>query len=152
MAGYPSKVGDTYIKDGRVFIKVKAHPVFGTGWVRRSHVVWFDNTGYKPDWKNKREIVHHRDDDKQNDVFDNLELMTQAKHLELHAPRLGVKDSEATKAKLSSARLGNQNRTGVAHDDLSKKKISEGLKKSWTKPERRAYIDGRQRDTQGKLK
>jgi hypothetical protein len=51
---------------------------------RNSHHVWFLNTGYWPDFENKREVIHHIDGDHQNDDFSNLQLMTNAEHSTLH--------------------------------------------------------------------
>ena len=51
----------------------------------KSHHVWFLNTGYWPDYKNKREVIHHIDGDNQNDDFSNLQLMTHAEHTSLHS-------------------------------------------------------------------
>lgn len=51
---------------------------------RNSHYVWFQNTGYWPDFKNKQEVVHHIDGDISNDDFSNLRLMTNADHSTFH--------------------------------------------------------------------
>ena len=49
-----------------------------------SHYVWWQNTGYWPDWKNKMEIIHHINEDILDDRFENLQLMTQREHMSLH--------------------------------------------------------------------
>lgn len=49
-----------------------------------SHYVWFQNTGYWPDYKNKQEVIHHLDGNPQNDDFSNLQLMTHREHMKIH--------------------------------------------------------------------
>jgi hypothetical protein len=78
-----------------------------------SHYVWFQNTGYWPDWKNKREVIHHRNGNQKDDRFENLELLvSQKEHMskEVHikpdrkgekAYWYGKKRSEETKRKIS---------------------------------------------------
>ena len=56
---------------------------------KHSHYVWFLNTGYWPDFKNKQEVIHHIDGDHQNNDFSNLQLMVNTTHLELHNPSRG---------------------------------------------------------------
>jgi hypothetical protein len=49
-----------------------------------SHYVWYQNTGYWPDFENKQEVIHHIDGDPLNDDFANLQLMTSSEHTSLH--------------------------------------------------------------------
>lgn len=57
----------------RVMFKGKRIPI--------SHKVWFENTEYIPI---KGEVVHHKDFDKYNNNFANLQLMTISEHIKLH--------------------------------------------------------------------
>lgn len=114
--------------------------------------VWFDHHGWLPDWKGKREVIHHKDGDHSNNCIDNLEVITQSEHVRLHNPRLGVKATEEERAKLSAAKLGNKNRLGVKHTEEGKAKIAAGVKKNWERPERKAFIRDRGRTTEGKFK
>jgi len=78
-----------------------------------SHLVWFLNTGYWPDWENKKEVIHHINGDSTDDRFENLQLMTFSEHLTLHNkirfkdprnhPNYGSPHSEETKKRISDA-------------------------------------------------
>jgi len=45
--------------------------------------VWFENTGYLPNFKNNEQI-HHIDGDKHNNDFDNLMLVSVSEHTRIH--------------------------------------------------------------------
>jgi len=49
-------------------------------WKPRAQVVWEEVNGPVPIGF----VIHHRDEDKLNDAIGNLELVTRARHLELH--------------------------------------------------------------------
>ncbi len=66
---------------GRIKVKVVNHPEFGTGWVLRSHLVYWRRTKI---CVKKGYVIHHCDDDKTNDTFWNLELMTGSRHSKIH--------------------------------------------------------------------
>jgi len=69
-------------KSGYVEVKVVDHPVFGTRYVTKHRLVWWENTGEH--WKGNDPLVHHKDDNKQNNDFDNLEKMNLAEHARMH--------------------------------------------------------------------
>ena len=68
-------------RNGRILVKVVNHPAFGTGFIKRAHLIW---------WSHHREIcppgfvIHHKDENKANDKIDNLEKMTESKHSSHH--------------------------------------------------------------------
>lgn len=51
-------------------------------WKLRAQVAWEAANGPIPDGMG----VHHRDENKLNDAIENLELVSKAKHLEIHVP------------------------------------------------------------------
>ena len=60
------------------------------GYALRTHVVWWLATGK---CHRKGEDLHHKDENKLNDIFSNLELLTHGNHSVLHnqlAPITGV--------------------------------------------------------------
>ena len=79
-----------------------------------SHYIWFQNTGYWPDWENKREIIHHINDDRLDDRFKNLQIMTNNEHMRLHRNEW--------------LKTHKHNHLGTKLSEEHKKKISEGLK------------------------
>ena len=64
-----------------------------------SHYIWFLNTGYWCDYKNKREIIHHINGNRRDDKFKNLELKTIKEHMTHHLA--GIPLSEEHKRKMS---------------------------------------------------
>ena len=80
---------------------------------RKSHYIYFLNTGHWPDWS-KDEMIHHIDGDKLNDSFKNLRLMTNSGHSELHNqgennPNSGNKWTDEQKRMLAEGRMGEDN-------------------------------------------
>lgn len=78
------QLGDTYIDatTGYVFECVRGHYIkFGRDWVAQHIVVMAERLG-RP--LRKGELVHHIDEDKQNNNDDNLELSTHTEHPRLH--------------------------------------------------------------------
>jgi len=47
------------------------------------HLVYWQNTGIVP---KEGELIHHKDEYKRNNEFENLELITVAEHNRLHSP------------------------------------------------------------------
>lgn len=52
-----------------------------SGWALRSLVVWWLNTGQVPEADH---VIHHKNEDKLDDRFDNLECMTHSQHQKHH--------------------------------------------------------------------
>lgn len=52
------------------------------GGIYEHHYVWFINTGHVVQ---PGEVIHHRDHNKRNNKFNNLQLMTEAEHRKIHA-------------------------------------------------------------------
>lgn len=73
---------------------------------RYSHYIWFLNTGYWPDWKNKKEAIHHINGNTADDRFENLQLMATGEHSRIE--NLGSTISEETKQKLREFNLGKR--------------------------------------------
>jgi len=61
---------------------------YASGYVRRTHVVWWLKTGKVVP---KGYVVHHKDRDSLNDRFSNLELMKSGKHTRLHSKKKKIK-------------------------------------------------------------
>ncbi len=74
--GYVRLVGSG-TKDMPDYEKMK-----GQGGIYEHHQVWFENTGHVVQ---DGEVVHHKDLNKRNNEFDNLQLMTDLEHKLLHA-------------------------------------------------------------------
>jgi hypothetical protein len=71
----------------RAFVKI-AHP---NKWTLRARHVWETANGAIPRCMG----IHHRDENKLNDALDNLELVSKARHLELHRPEFQAKCTAA---------------------------------------------------------
>lgn len=54
----------------------------GQGGIYEHHQVWYEHTGHIVQ---EGEVVHHKDLNKKNNEFSNLQLMTDAEHKKLHA-------------------------------------------------------------------
>jgi flagellar basal body rod protein FlgC len=71
-------------KNSHGYIRVKNpdHPhADENGYVQKSHLVWETANGRLV---KKGEIIHHIDGSRDNDVIENLQLMTRSKHMSLH--------------------------------------------------------------------
>jgi len=68
-------------RTGRINVKVINHPEFGTGWVKRSHLVYWEHYGTRIP---RGYVLHHKDGDRTNDNIRNLKLMTNAAHTTHH--------------------------------------------------------------------
>lgn len=68
------------------WISVEGYRVLKIDGVQKqySHYVWWQNTGYWPDWETKREVIHHINLIPLDDRFENLQLMTDSEHKSLH--------------------------------------------------------------------
>ena len=75
------KISNTWIDLGTGY---RAITINGTT-KRNSHYIWYLNTGYWPDWKNKREVINHINENKLDDRFENLQLMSHSEHSKLHS-------------------------------------------------------------------
>ena len=119
-------------KGQHIVVKVVDHVFFGTKQVKEHHLVYWEKHGVVPDWKNKREVIHHVNGDSHDNRIENLVLMTQSEHVSFHSPMAGKKHSDKTKAKMSSQRIGNKNRLGMKHTQEAKEKISKGSLAAWS--------------------
>lgn len=101
-------------------------------WTKDAHKkVFKEHHGFSPDWKNKREVIHHIDGNHDNNDISNLTVITQGEHIKLHNPNLGRKYTEEHRKKLSEARKGNQNAKGHKHDKQTLQTLSEQAKVWW---------------------
>lgn len=74
---------DGYENKGRFMVYRPDYPrAYKEGYALRAHVVWWLKTG-KIHPKGKE--LHHKDQNKINDVFNNLTLLTKKQHDSLHA-------------------------------------------------------------------
>lgn len=87
--------GVTYSGRGYRLIKAHGHPaVNARGYVFEHRLVMEQVLGR---YLTADEVVHHKDGDKLNNLPENLELLSQAEHMRLHAPHLQqeqLRDSE----------------------------------------------------------
>lgn len=80
----PWREQDGILKDnGYVYVYLPEHHLANSqGWTKRANLVWEEENGrLLPD----DFIVHHKDDNKQNDDLMNLELMSDNEHKSLEA-------------------------------------------------------------------
>lgn len=68
-------------------------------------------------------VLHHRDEDVDNNCLNNFELMTNAAHIRHH--HTGKHQTEETKRKIGEANAGR------SHTEECKQKISETTKRDW---------------------
>lgn len=69
---------------GYVWVYAKGHPGFpGAESVKEHHLVWWEHTGQRVP---KGYVLHHKDHNKTNNAFENLQLMTRADHMREHDP------------------------------------------------------------------
>jgi len=75
-------------KGGYVYLLKKDHPSADKrGYVKRSWIVWEQNTGHIV---TPPEVVHHKNEIRSDDAFDNLELLPdKPSHVRRHGGRIG---------------------------------------------------------------
>jgi len=66
-----------------------AHPELDDGWMKMHHYVWWKEKGELPpvddiNEKATGKVMHHKDGDKLNNDIDNLEIMSNDEHTEMH--------------------------------------------------------------------
>ena len=93
------------------------------------HRAWLKHYGYLPDWKGKREVIHHKDFDHDNNSIENLEIMTQSEHMRLHDSfRENMAHRPGVKEKKSASMKGNKNSLGAQRSEETRKRLSASLK------------------------
>ena len=86
---------------GYVFIKKPEHLRAGqNGYVKRAVLVWEENT---KTFIKKGQILHHRNGIKNDDRFENLEVLNRAEHIKKHHITLKQKQREYFKKKKEMA-------------------------------------------------
>lgn len=73
--------------NGRILVKVpESYPGkrYILDYAPRSHYVYWKHTGHIIQ---KDEVIHHLDENKMNDSFENLKLMTRGEHTIIHQPK-----------------------------------------------------------------
>lgn len=99
-------------EDGRVFVRVpdgerRLHPTIRKdGYIQRYQYVW--NTAHPEDPVRPGEVIHHKDEDKQNDDLSNLEKITQSEHARQHG--LGRKHTERARERMRQAQRARRQR------------------------------------------
>jgi hypothetical protein len=86
---HPNWTGGTWIGDfGTVYVRVPdgergRHPTMRPdGYIRRYHYMW--NTAHPSDPVRRGEVIHHRNEDHQDDRIENLEKTRQSHHARGH--------------------------------------------------------------------
>lgn len=93
------------------------------------HRVWLAHHGTLPDWKGKREVIHHINGDHHDNRIENLQLMTQAEHMRLHERELGnMAHRPGVKEKKSVSMRGNKNALGAVRSPETLDRLSAALK------------------------
>lgn len=86
---HPNWTGGTWVGDfGTVYIRVPdsergQHPTMRRdGYIRRYHYVW--NKAHPDDLVERGDVIHHKNEDHQDDRIENLEKTHQSKHARGH--------------------------------------------------------------------
>jgi hypothetical protein len=97
--------------------------------VKPHHRVWLNEHGTLPDWKGKREVIHHKNGDHSDNRIENLEVMTQDDHMRLHWSESGnpAHKPEVIAKKRISLR-GNKNALGAVRSPETLNRLSKALK------------------------
>jgi hypothetical protein len=109
----PNWKGGQWINtEGRVFVRVPEderhlHPTLRKdGYIQRYQYVW--NTAHPDDPVTSGDVIHHKDEDKQNDALSNLEKITQSEHARLHGA--GRQHSPEARERMSRSQLARRAR------------------------------------------
>lgn len=73
--------GGCLTSKGYVLILKPGHPRARRCYVNRSHLVWEESNGR---YVQPGEVIHHIDGSRDNDIIENLQIMTQGEHSSLH--------------------------------------------------------------------
>lgn len=98
--------------------------------LKKHHKVWLEHHGSLPDWKNKREVIHHINGDHNDNRIENLQLMTQAEHMRLHMEldhKFGPNSDKARESKSRSMK-DNSNANGAVRSEETLKRLSRAMK------------------------
>ena len=87
--------------NGYVMVSVVDHPILGTCSISEHRLVLAERLGRRP---TSKEVGHHRDEVKHNNVDSNIELTNPSAHSRYHST--GKKTSPETRAKQSAAMVG----------------------------------------------
>lgn len=78
----PKWKGGHFKQQGYTFLYSPTHPARNNkGYIKRSHLVWFQKTG---EIIKSPYVLHHINENKEDDRFENLKKLTISKHLKLH--------------------------------------------------------------------
>lgn len=116
---------------GYVWVSVRNHPGFpGKTKIKEHHLVWWERTGQRVA---RGFVLHHRDHDKTNNAFDNLELMTRSEHIKEHNPNQFV-DGEVKRriSEIAKARCTPEWRAAVRERVLAQHKAGNFGIRTWS--------------------
>lgn len=108
---------------GYVLVKVVDHQEFGTGYFKEHHVVWFDNTGTRVE---SGFVIHHKDECKTNNDFENLKLMSENEHNRHHR---------------KTGTPWNKGKTGVYSEEHKEKLRKANSERNWKESSKRKVAD-----------
>lgn len=98
----PNWKGGKYISKGYVYLICKNHPLANKiGYVKRSRLVM---EKYLNRYLTKKELIHHINGNKQDDVIENLIIMTMKEHINFHRKDL-LKGKKNVMGKLNEVRI-----------------------------------------------
>lgn len=108
----------------------------GIRWYKRQDGYWYNHTyglQHVYVWQQTHQatvdagdVVHHCNENKEDNRPENLKLMTNEDHTRFHA----MNRSNETRAKMSKASLGNTKRLGIKHSATTKEKMSMSQRSS----------------------
>ena len=132
----PETWNDGYIDNrGRFRVFRPDFPrAYALGYCLRAHVVWWLHTGVIHP---KGTVLHHKDEIKIHDEFENLELMEHGKHTSLHARRPVIKRCARCENEFEVQRRRTKKYCSfdcyskIPHALSHKKNISDGLRKAY---------------------
>jgi len=110
----PSWKGGITKYHGYVYLKNPKHPRAGpNGYVKRAVIVWEENTGRKV---KKGQIIHHKNEIKDDDRFENLELTERSMHAAGHS-----KGNKYGRLKLPSEEFVRMRNQGASLELIARK-------------------------------